>query len=413
MGATADPRFIVAQIGARMHYAVPHIFHEAGILERLYTDSYVGNKPWLQLALGVMPALLRSGGASRLLDRKEERIPPAKVTSFDAFGLQYARAQRRAQGTAQLTRVYADFARRFCERIVGRCPDADAVWAFNGAALELFRWAKERGIRCVLEQTSAPKRLARHLVAEELERWPGWQPGLRLPPEPNPLAEREEEEWALADRIVAGSPFVTDGIRQCGGPAHKCALVPYGVDTRRFAPAAPSVDQHSVRRLRVLFAGAVGLWKGVPYLLEALRQLGPDEVEARFAGKVALAPEKLTPYRDVATFLGPVPRWQMPALYRWADVLVMPSLSEGGPLVVYEALAAGLYVIATANAGAVLSGASAFGEIVPIRDPRAIADALRRRREPEPDAERPCGSPPRVSLEDYRDRLLHATRGLA
>jgi glycosyltransferase involved in cell wall biosynthesis len=405
-------RIVVAQLGARRHYAVPRILHEAGLLERLFTDSYVGNKPWLALALGLMPAPLRSGGAGRLLGRKDERIPPAKVTSFDTFGLQYARAQRRAQGTAELVRVYADFARRFGARIVARRPNADAVWAFNGAALELFRWAKERGIQCVLEQTSAPKRLARGLVAEELERWPGWQPGLRLPPEPDPLAQREEEEWALADRIIAGSPFVTEGIRQCGGPAHKCALVPYGVDTGRFSPAAPVSERSSAGRLRVLFAGAVGLWKGVPYLLEALRRLGPDEVEARFAGPVALASETLVPYGDVATFLGPVPRPQMPALYRWADVLVLPSLSEGSATVVYEALAAGVYVITTPNAGSVLSGVSAFGEIVPIRSAEAIADALLRRREAGPNAKRHQGSPPRVNLEDYRDRLLHAARGL-
>jgi glycosyltransferase involved in cell wall biosynthesis len=382
------------------------------MLGRLYTDTYIGDKPWLERAIGLMPALLRPGGASRLLDRKEERIPPAKVTSFDAFGLQYARAQRRANGTAELGRLHADFNRRFCERVVARRPDTDAVWAFNGAALELFRWAKGRGIRCVLEQTSAPKRLARRLLAEELERWPGWEPGLRLPPESSPLAEREEEEWALADRIVAGSQRVTDGIRECSGPAHKCVHVPYGVDTERFVPAPPNAEQSSAGRLRVLFAGAVGLWKGTPYLLEALRQLGPDDVEGRFAGPVALAPEKLTAYRDVASFLGPVPRLQMPALYRWADVFVMPSLSEGGPLVVYEALAAGVYVIATANARSVLSGTSAIGEIVPIRDVEAIADALRRRRDLAPDAKPDRASMPPVSLEHYRDRLLQATSGV-
>src|SRR5919106_6210855 len=98
----ADLRFMVAQLGARRHYAVPRILHEAGMLDRLYTDSYVGNKPWLELALGLTPAPLRSGGASRLLGRREERIPPAKVTSFDAFGLQYARARRRAKGTVEL-----------------------------------------------------------------------------------------------------------------------------------------------------------------------------------------------------------------------------------------------------------------------------------------------------------------------
>jgi glycosyltransferase involved in cell wall biosynthesis len=408
----ADPRFIVAQLGARMHYAVPRILHEAGMLERLYTDSYVGNKPWLARALGRMPAPLRSGAAGRLLGRIGDGIPPAKVTSFDAFGLHYARAQQRANGTRHLTGVYADFARRFCERIIARRPDADVIWAFNGAALELFRWAKDRGIHCILEQTIGPRRLARRLIAEELERWPGWEPGLRLPPEPDPLAEREEEEWALADRIVAGSPFVTDGTRQCGGPAHKCAVVPYGVDGGRFLPAAPVADQPSARRLRVLFAGEVGLRKGAPYLLEALRQLGSDEVEARFAGGVALSSEKLAPYRNVATFLGPVPRLRMPTLYQWADVFVLPSLFEGSATVVYEALAAGVYVITTANAGSVLSGASAFGEIVPIRSVEAIAAALRRRRDLGPTARPDRGSMPPVSLGDYRDRLLEAARGL-
>src|SRR5918994_2027868 len=95
----ADPRIAVAQLGARMHYAVPRIFHEAGLLERLYTDSYVGNKPWLQQVLGSMPAPLRSGVAGRLLGRTDDRIPPAKVTSFDTFGVRYASAQRRAKGT--------------------------------------------------------------------------------------------------------------------------------------------------------------------------------------------------------------------------------------------------------------------------------------------------------------------------
>jgi hypothetical protein len=71
-------RIAVAQLGARMHYALPLIFHEAGMLQRFYTDAYIGNKPWLERALGMVPAPLRSPGASRLLDRKEERIPPAR-----------------------------------------------------------------------------------------------------------------------------------------------------------------------------------------------------------------------------------------------------------------------------------------------------------------------------------------------
>jgi hypothetical protein len=67
-------------------------------------------------------------------------------------------------------------------------------------------------------------------------------------------------------------------------------------------------------------------------------------------------------------------------------------------------------VITTANAGSVLSGTSAFGEIVPIRNVDAIAAALGRRRD-RPDARRGGGSPPLVGLEAYRDRLLQAASG--
>jgi glycosyltransferase involved in cell wall biosynthesis len=403
----------VAQLGARMHYAVPRIFHEAGMLERLYTDSYVGNKPWLARALAAVPKRWRPRGVDRLLGRSDRHIPAGKVTSFDLFGLKYARARRKASDAQDLTRLFASSARRFCERVIAaRPPAADVVWAFNGAALELFRWAKERGMRCVLEQTITPRPIMHCLLAEELERWPGWEPGLESPPGSDLLAQREEEEWQLADRIIAGSHFVVDGVRQWGGPMRKCTVVPYGVDTERFAPAALVAEQSSAGRLRVLFAGGVGLRKGAPYLLNALRELGPQNVEGRFAARVALAPETLLPYRDVATFLGPVPRSQMPTLYRWADVLVLPSVCEGSATVVYEALAAGVYVITTPNAGSVLSGASAFGEIVPIRSAEAIASALRRRRDLGPRAKQNAGAVPLVSLENYRDCLLNATRGL-
>jgi hypothetical protein len=34
-----------------MHCAVPYHLRQAGLLKRLYTDSYIGNKPWLERSL--------------------------------------------------------------------------------------------------------------------------------------------------------------------------------------------------------------------------------------------------------------------------------------------------------------------------------------------------------------------------
>lgn len=42
MSATTPSQVIVAQLGARMHYAVPALLHHAGMPAHFYTDSYVG-----------------------------------------------------------------------------------------------------------------------------------------------------------------------------------------------------------------------------------------------------------------------------------------------------------------------------------------------------------------------------------
>ena len=47
LAANNRPQVIVAQIGARMHYAVPVLLHRAGMLAHFYTDAYVGSgSPW-------------------------------------------------------------------------------------------------------------------------------------------------------------------------------------------------------------------------------------------------------------------------------------------------------------------------------------------------------------------------------
>jgi glycosyltransferase involved in cell wall biosynthesis len=98
-------------------------------------------------------------------------------------------------------------------------------------------------------------------------------------------------------------------------------------------------------------------------------------VEARFAGAVALSPAKLLPYREVATFLGPVPRPAMAGLYGWADLFVLPSLFEGSATVTYEALATGVPVVCTPNTGSIVRE-GVDGTIVPAGSLEALEDAL-------------------------------------
>jgi len=374
-----NPCVDVAMLGARMHYAVPRLLYQAGLLRTFYTDNYVGNKPWLESLVRCVPASFRTKRLAALLGRKDPIIPPALVRSFEFFGLWYGWRLSRLRDKNKLVKAVAERAGAFDRKIIDSVSGRPRIiWGFSGAALELFEWARSRGIRCILEQMIAPRAVEVELLTEELERWPDWEPQLSQLPTNDARNERERAEWELADRIVGASQFVIDGLHHCGVALERCRLAPYGIAPDLYRPKVPyenSEVEHTA--LRVLFVGEVGLRKGAPYLLEALSMFPPGAIDARLVGTVAMNHRIVERFSRFAKFVGVVPRSEMPKLYTWADVLCLPSICEGSATATYEALASEVPVIATPNAGSVIQdGFNGF--LVPIRDPEAIADRLRR-----------------------------------
>lgn len=366
----------VAMLGARRHYAVPRLLNDAGLLAGFFTDSYVGNKPLLRQFIGAIPAGWKRGSIARFAGRDCRELSASLVHSDERLGFWYWYSLNRARTTEAMERVQAEAARRLTCNIARRnFAEAGIVWGFNTASVELFVEAKKRGLRCILEQTYLPYVLESELMQREAEEWRGWGADFTPPNDFRLHIQREEQEWALADRIIGGSDFVADGLGRCGVPADRVRIVPYGVDESRFRPKPANATRAPGSRLRVLFVGEVGLRKGVPYLLEALALLGWSRVEARFAGHLALKPERLRHFANVATFLGPVPRLQMPELFRWADVFVLPSIVEGSATAVYEALLSGLPAVVTPNVGSIVRD-GIDGRVVPVRSSEALAGAL-------------------------------------
>ena len=210
-------RFLVALLGARMHYAVPRILHEAGRLERLFTDSCAVKG--LSRCLAAIPRGLRPHGIRRLLARVPTGIPANRITCFERLGWQYAWKRARAAHGPQLASVFLWANRRFGELVCrsdwGR---VGAVFTFNTAGLEVLRSARARGLRTVMEQTIAPRMVEEELLAAERAAFPGWEDERR-----NPLldawCEREAEEWRLADAILCGLRFREGrrpGVRRAG-----------------------------------------------------------------------------------------------------------------------------------------------------------------------------------------------------
>ena len=404
----------VAMLGARRHYAVPRLLHEAGVLHRFFTDSYIGNKPWMEAVIGGIPPAIRPAALARWLGRNSDALPPEKVISFEKLGLWYVWSLKRARSAAETQAVFVAMASRFNQLVVEHgIGESDIVWGFNGASLGLFKDAKSIGRRCVLEQTSNPKPIERALAAEEHKRWRDWISDQQKASSEPERDEGEAEEWKLADRIVAGSKFVADGLISEGVDQSKVSVLPYGVDLDRFAwVGRPSFSQQ--RPLRVLFVGRVSIMKGVPYLLDALKGLGPKSVQAHFVGNVAIDSLQLDAFRCVAKFLGPIARSSMLEHYQWADVFCFPSITEGSAAVTYEALATGLPVITTRNAGSIVRD-EVDGFVVPIRSSNKLAEALHRYVE-DPTIltahqEQLRDGRERAGLERYKNDLVHVIRG--
>jgi len=353
-----------------MQYAVPRVLHAAGALDHLFTDiSATQGCPKL---LRLVPPNLRPAAVRRLLARVPDGIPSHRITAFNTLGLMYALRRQRAKDPSALIRSFLWANQRFGELVSqSEWGHACGVFTFNCAGLEILLRAKAEGLFRVSEQTIAPSALEQQLLYEEQRLHPGWE----QPLEDLRAVEyrrREEGEWALADSIICGSEFVREGIRQCGGPVEKCAVVPYGIDvpSKTLKPR-----NHKVRkRLRVLTVGSVCLRKGAPYVRAAAKLL-KDEAEFRWVGPICVVPEAVAELRSSVHLTGSVPRDEIGTHFEWADVFLLPSLCEGSARVTYEALGRGLPVICTQNTGSVVRH-EVDGFIVPIRHIDAIAARL-------------------------------------
>ena len=253
-------------------------------------------------------------------------------------------------------------------------PGDTAALVSYGSALRTLRAARRRGIPTLLEYPIAHHRVAQALLAEEARLRPDYAASLQFHDLPAIVRRRLDEEVAAADRVLVLGQSHRRAFLDAGVEESKLVLNPLGVDLERFAPAPREPDG----LFRVLFLAQLTQRKGLSYLLDGFEAAAIPDSRLVLVGP---ASHGLRPWEGRAGVERhpPVPRWELPSLYPSFDVLVLPSLVEGLPRVVLEAMACGVPVIVTEAAGGgdqVRDGVE--GCVVPIRDPGAIAESLRR-----------------------------------
>lgn len=376
MTSQSDGRVIVAQLGARLHYGAARGLHSAGLLYRLYTDICGAGQ--LGKVFRSVPPRFRPRDVQRLLDRIPHDIPVKLIQPFNAFGLEYAIRRRRAKSLEEVSAVHLWAGRRFARLVVNDgLDDVAATYTFNSAGLEIELAARSNGAKRIVEQTIVPRTIEYELLSEETQRFPEWQPPLLFGPSQAALSARETEEWAAADVVVCGSDFVRDSLALCGVRRDRCIVIPYGIDVADAVTGDLSGRPVRTRgALNVLCVGAVSLRKGIGDLARAAALLR-GLAHFRVVGAIGITNFGLKCLTEPVAVYGPVLRSQVAEHYRWADVFLLPSLVEGSATATYEALAFGLPVICTRNAGSIVRD-GIEGYIVPIRDADTIADRITR-----------------------------------
>ncbi len=399
--------WIVAQIGAREHYAVPRALHRRGALQRLYTDFWSPPPP------ATLPASSRALRA--LLSRRHPDLPRERVTSFNPTAvldaLQYPLLRRLGMAPdqqdtfIQIGRRFAESVRRDLQRR-GRLPENTAYFGFNTGCLETLSLLNEHGLPSVVDQID-PGVTEVELVIEESRQWPGWA---ETPPAVHAAYyERLKAEWDAATRVLVNSDWSREALIDQGVSADKIIVVPLAYEPPAGLPET-SV-RPSTGPLHVLWLGQVVLRKGIQYLIEAARSLPEKDFTFTIAGPIGISPDALRRAPANLKFLGTITRDRVSEVYREADVFVLPTVSDGFALTQLEAMAHGLPVIATRNCGRVVTDGE-DGWLIEARSTRSLTDALGRCLD-ERDRLQEMGRRARqklsaYTLEAYADRLDQA-----
>lgn len=154
----------------------------------------------------------------------------------------------------------------------------------------------------------------------------------------------ENDVFTGADRVVVTTPLIKQTVvEQYDLDPTTVEVIPNYVETNRFKPLRGKKSE----RIRIGFVGRLDLQKNLANLITAVSGL---KVELDLVGSGPLFPELEAQAKFLDTpvrFLGNLPNRQIPEFLNTCDLFLLPSLYEGHPKALLEAMACGLPVIGT------------------------------------------------------------------
>lgn len=260
-------------------------------------------------------------------------------------------------------------------------------------AVPIWWQLKQRGLRHIHAHFTSPSGDVAQLVARlgniraGKERW-SWSltaHGTDIFNDGPALLRAKIESASL---IVAVSDFGRSQLMRMAGEEHwaKIHMVRCGLDGRWFAFSGSDRRDRDDGELRLLSVGRLEVVKGHSILLDALAELRHRGLspQLEIVGDGPRRPHlerraRQLGIHDRVSFAGPVGQDEIPRRYMGADVFCLPSLGEGVPVVLMEAMALGLPVVASSTGGIPeLVEDGVTGLLAPPGRPGPLADRIER-----------------------------------
>lgn len=297
--------------------------------------------------------------------REYTRLKP----SFEIFAFAAAQMLPTFQAESFRFRLHPSFDRWVRRKLL----PGNHVISSYGYANASFRQARQQGGKTFLDGGNSHPENFWTVLTEEHARW-----NCAYPPVAKHHYRRSMDMMPDVDFVLSPSTYVSRTFLERGFKPEQIIRNVYPLDLSCFYP--PKEPRPANRPLRLIAPGSLSLRKGTPYLLEAFRLVLNEFPTAKLVLNTAVF-ENVAPIvqknSDLPIEWKPTMRHpQLAETLRGCDLLILPSLEDGFARTVAEGLACDLPVITTPNTGAsdlIVPGQN--GEIVPIRDPAAIAGA--------------------------------------
>ncbi len=375
-------KILVAHPAQQHSYRLAAALEKAGMLYKYATTVYFekGSLTWLTAKI------LRGRFRIKAQNRRSEEIPDQKVIRFcEAEGLIKLLALNTPFLKDKYREIKYDTADRFAVKAAGYAADhrVDAVVTYDDTSPILFEKLMKEApdVIRIMDMSAANILYMRSIYEKDIQLAPRFERRLR-----NErkicwdvfTLERTKRELRAAQYFLAPSEFVGRSLEYSGIEKNRIFYCPYGVDTEEFRIKKYEKIGQKSRPLEFIYVGGVKELKGIYYLLEAFRQIPPEQAFLTVVGKYDPADEDTAPYAEFVNFTGTVLHSEVPGLLQKADVFVLPSLGEGMALSAIEAASCGLPLLLSENTGLngfVKDGVNGF--VVPIQSTEALVEKIR------------------------------------